>query len=261
MSSAVANRLAEIGAAAWTPVRVALARLRARPARGAVAAAGVAAATAMLLAVLGGSVVAADRGVAHALDRLGPAERSFTAGWFGLPPDGEYGRIDRDAVAALARLTPSAPRRAMVLRELRFGRHVVQLGAVAPLAPGVSLVAGRLPRTCRPARCEVVVAAGRVPRAPAVRGLRLAVVGRVTVRGSLPFVRAGGRRPPALLLAGDVAGLSAVPALALIYRTYMWQAPVAAGGVRAWEVDDLLRTKAQVENQLASRSSLFGLQA
>jgi hypothetical protein len=260
MSAEVANRLAEFGAAAWTPVRVALARLHARPARGAVAAAGVAAATAMLLAVLGGSVVAADRGVAHALDGLPADERAFTAGWFGLPPGGDYAAIDRDAVAGLARLSPSAPRRALVLRELRFGRHVVQLGAVAPLAPSVSVVAGRLPGACRPARCEVV-AGGRTPRVLRVRGLRLVVVGRARVRGALPFERATGRRPPALLLAGDVRGLSAVPALALIYRTYAWQAPVDPDGVRAWEVDDLLLEKARVENGLAAKSSLYGLRA
>ena len=138
---------------------MAAARARARPGRGGLVAIGVAVAAAALGGVVGGSTITADRSLRTALEGLPVAQRSFTATWLGTPPAGGYGEIDRAATAALRRLGPGPPARTLAFPELNLGGRLVELGAVTDPARWLRLASGRLPRTCVPARCEVVEAA------------------------------------------------------------------------------------------------------
>src|SRR3954453_23021327 len=80
---------------------LAVARLRARPGRGAVAALGILAATALLAGVLGGSMVAGGPPLARAIGRGPDAQRALSVGWFGRPPAGGYVALDRTARSEL----------------------------------------------------------------------------------------------------------------------------------------------------------------
>ncbi len=146
--------------AAWTPLRVAAARARARPGRGGLVVVGVAVAAAALGAVIGGSTITADRSLRAALEQLPVAQRSFTVTWQGAPPAGGYARIDRIATAALHTLGPGPPARTLAYPELNLDGQLALVGAVDDPGRWLRLRSGRLPRTCVPARCEVLQAKG-----------------------------------------------------------------------------------------------------
>jgi hypothetical protein len=94
---------------ARAPLRVAWARIRARPGRGVLVAAGVALATAAAAGIAGGGIITADLELHRSLAALPPADRSISATWLGAPPAGGYGEIDRTATAALSGIEPAAP--------------------------------------------------------------------------------------------------------------------------------------------------------
>src|SRR4051794_41707750 len=96
---------------------VALARARARPGRGLLAAAGVAAATALLGGVAGGGVGAGERTVQERVAALPGSQRAFRVDWFGLPPDAGYGSVDRRARSVLHTLSPVPAVRVMLIRD------------------------------------------------------------------------------------------------------------------------------------------------
>ena len=75
---------------ARAPLQVAAARLRAHVGPGLLVLLGVAASIAMLVSVLGGSVIARDREVQQAVAALPESERSFEVDAFGLPPGQDY---------------------------------------------------------------------------------------------------------------------------------------------------------------------------
>ena len=95
----------------------------------------------------------------------------------GNPPPAGYGEIDRAATAALRRLGPGPPARTLAFPELNLGGRLVELGAVNDPARWLRLASGRLPRSCVPARCEVVEARGTPVSSVSEPGLRLVVVG------------------------------------------------------------------------------------
>ena len=66
------------------PARLALARLRAAPARSALVALGIAVGAAMLALSVGGSTAVRDRAVAVELARLGPSDASLQVVWSGV---------------------------------------------------------------------------------------------------------------------------------------------------------------------------------
>ena len=66
----------------------------------------------------------------------------------------------------------------MAFRSLHLRGGLVQIAAVDSLARVVKLTSGRLPRSCTPARCEVVALSGHpLARMDAI-GIHLRVVGR-----------------------------------------------------------------------------------
>src|SRR4051812_6178281 len=153
MSRADRGLLVRRAAAPWN---VAVARMRARPGRSLLLAAGVAGATAMLIGVLGGGTVARDRAVQSALAALPAGDRSFRVDSFGLPPGESYGAADRKVRRILAPLSASEPITGTFFRQLVIGNGLVQLVSLDRLPSFVRLQSGRLPRTCVPARCEVL---------------------------------------------------------------------------------------------------------
>lgn len=261
------------------PVRVALARLRARPDRVVLVALGIAAAAAALAAVLAASLAAQDRSLARRLRELPEADRAVRVGWFGVPGQAaeRYAALDSRARAALEPAL-GRPVATVFFRESTIAGAFVGLGAVDGLAGAVRLRSGRFPRRCRPGRCEVVQLLGgwRLPHAP---GLRLVRVGRAELRGDVLFAGAipadrdlrgraerrarGYHRPAAtpVVLAEGVEPLVASPVLRTVYRTYAWTHALEPGSVHPWNVASLAADVERAQSALGAASSSFAVSA
>ena len=251
---------------ARAPLRVAWARIRARPGRGVLVAAGVALATAAAAGIAGGGIITADLELHRSLDALPPADRSISATWLGAPPAGGYGEIDRTATAALAGIEPAAPARTVAYPELNLNGQLVSLGAVDDPGRWLHLTSGRLPRGCTPRRCEVVQAGGDRVTVVSENGVRLVVVGRMP--GPLPFDLAslsaaahGKTTTPPVLVAGSVQELSTLPVFSAIFRRYGWTAPMDAEHLHDWQVPALLRRESTASQALERAGGAFGLGA
>jgi hypothetical protein len=267
------------------PLRLAAIRLGRRVSAAFLVGLGVAAGTAMLAAVLAGSLVAQDRSVGFAVDELPASQRAIRAVWFGLPGQSAEGRpaLDQRARQALAGVTDAKPTALVLFRESTIAGRFVGLGAVDGLAHWIDLRSGRLPRRCRPEHCEVVRlrGEGRISNAP---GLRLVEVGQATLttpvlfgdfiapvtsgrtRASLsPALQSAARyhlpAPPPLVLAEGVDGLVSSPPLENAYRSYSWVAPLQPGTVRAWELDGFPQDVARARSSLQANSIAFDLLA
>ena len=230
--------------------------------------AGVAAATAALAGVVGGSLVAQDRTLQRALAALPSSERSFRVDSFGLPVGGGYAAADRKVRAALARLTPASPYRLTSFRTLTVDGQLVRLAGIDNL-PGVAhLVSGRWPRVCRPSRCEVVqVGPGGSARLDE-GGIHLVRVGFAEVPGRNVF---GGSlsttspvaqlRRPVLLLGGSATEFEHLPAFDGIFRTYTWISPVDPARLQIWQIAGVLARESAVQALLAREGDTFELTA
>jgi hypothetical protein len=244
------------------PLAVAAARLRASPGRALLVVLGIAAAVATLVAVLGGSLVARDRAVQDAIRELPLSERSFRVDAFGLPPGTTYAQADRAVVDALRPLAPGVPLRATVFRALSVDRELVQLAGVDGLDRLARLRSGRLPRTCRPERCEVlqVGATGRAELDEGDIHLRRVGIADLPARGILgSAVRPGSGPRPVLLLAAAARSFDGVPAFAAFYRLYSWIAPLDAARVHVWDVPRILARETRAQASLAARSDVYAL--
>jgi hypothetical protein len=249
-------------------LHLALARALARPGRWLLAAAGIAAAVALLGIAAGAGAVAGERSARETLRGLPPSQRDLRVTWNGGLPAG----IDRRARAALHRFTPSAQTRAVLFlpTEATPG-PVVQLAGIDPIRRWVRMVSGRLPRTCGPTRCEVVQLGGPRAKGPIGRfSTNLVVVGRGALTSSVPlgFVPRpedtgiiAEQRQSALLVAADPAGLDALPSLASVYRTQSWSAPLTLGDRPSWQLDGLGAELAAARNGLAAEDHTFALDA
>lgn len=137
---------------------------------------------------------------------------------------------------------------------------MVQLAAIRPLERWVRLAEGRLPRTCTPVRCEVVALGGpRVPDTVLRDRTRFVTVGRGRLISTVPlgFVpsapvrgQISEARPKALLVAGDPVALEAQPALASVFRSHGWTAPLDTTDVPSWRLDALRGRIERTENAL-----------
>ena len=235
-------------------------------------AAGVAVAAAAFAATLGGSVVAQDRKLAQELAAVPVTERTVQVTHFGVAPEGtSYEALDETARRAVASLTGRDPVRVVQFRVLRLGAERAVLAAADDVQGLVSLESGRPPRACSPARCEVVVVAGRGRVANV--GAPFAVVGRGRLASALPFGALGsahsspsgetlGReQPPDFLVASGPRALAELPTLASIYRTQAWIAPLEQRGLRVWEVDSFARDVARMRSTLRAESGGFDVTA
>ena len=268
---------------AWYVVLLALHRLRRRDGGALAAALGIAAAAAVLAGILVGGTVAKDRSVAQDVERLPAASRSVRASWFGVPAGAEeaWPTLDRQARAALAPLPAGEPISIALVRESTIGGVFVGLAAVDGLEPHVLLRTGRLPRPCRPSRCEVLRLRGS-GRLPDVPGLRVVQVGTGTLRSrqlfgdflsptdnaledaelAPAFARASRYHLPApgpLVVADGVAGLVSSPVVASSYRSYGWVQPLSAGTPRLWEIEDLVGDVDRARAELQAGSSSWSV--
>jgi hypothetical protein len=232
------------------PLRLAVVRVRRRLRIALLTALAIAAAAAALAVVLAGSLVAQERSTARALDRQPPGARSLQVAYFGLPGDTSLPTLDRAAREALREVTTAPPVRVLQMKTIVLDGIAVRVRALDGLARWVTLKTGRLPASCTPERCEVLGIAGtrRIPSAP---GLRLVVVGTAALGSAAPFGGLGGDEQSGAagegspsdglttVLAGSVGDVAALPALAAIYRTYGWVAPLPSAAARPWEVEAL----------------------
>ena len=228
----------------------------------------------MVAGVGGAAMLAQQRALELALERQPVPDRAVYASFFGIPRGGagyESG-LDPVVARALARLSPEQPVRAMQFRLTRIGGSLVNLGAVDDVGGTVTLRNGRLPRVCRPDRCEVVQLAGS-GRIPSVRGIRLVRVGTGSLRSPLAFARLPGAegeligdsarlpsKPPFVIAAG-VAAVSRLPELASAYRTYVWALPVGPESVRPWDVERFARGVERARAAVEAESVFFDVTA
>jgi hypothetical protein len=259
-------------------------RLRAASAGALLAASGIAIGTAVLAGVLVGTTVAQDRSTSQEVERLPDASRSARAVWFGVPAgaDERYPRLDAE-VRESAALPLRRPTPIVLFRESTVAGRFVGLAAVDGVALHVRLRSGRLPRPCRPDRCEVLRLRG-VGRLPNTPGLRLVEVGRASLPSRVLFgdflaptdnalaeaevapalrAAAGYHRPPPapLVVAEGVAGLASSPVLEDTYRSYAWVWPLRAEVPRLWQIDALATEIDRARARLAASSPAFSVMA
>ena len=272
--------------AALYPLRLVAARLGRRSAPVVLVVLGIAAGASVVFGGRAGTLVAQDRAVAQAVERIPEGQRSVRAVWFGIPAQSVEPQpaIDRRARAALAGAVDGRPTSLVLFRETTIAGTFAGLGAVEDLADYVTLRSGRLPFPCSPERCEVLRLRGE-GRLPLPAGLRIREVGEAVLNDSVLFgdflaptdnaladaevspsiARAAGYHrpsPPPLFLAnGGVDVLAQLPALDTISRSYAWVVPLEPGKPRLWEVDELAAGVAQARSELQSVMSNFDLLA
>ncbi|HWL33934.1 MAG TPA: FtsX-like permease family protein [Gaiellaceae bacterium] len=271
--------------AALYPLRLVGARLSRRSAPVVLVVLGIAAGAAVVIGGRAGALVAQDRAVAQAVERIPDGQRSVRAVWFGLPGLGEepHAELDARAREAVAAVGVARPISVVLFRETTVAGTFAGLGGVDDLGRWVTLRSGRLPRSCTAERCEVLRLRGE-GRLPQPDGLKLVEVGEGVLDNRVLFgdflaptdnalaeaevspslARAAGYHrppPPPLFLANGVDVLAAAPALDRIFRSYVWVAPLRAGVPRLWEIDDLAADVATARSELQSASFSFDLLA
>jgi hypothetical protein len=244
------------------PLRFAARRVAAARRPLSVAGFGVALASCSLAAAFAASAIVENRAVADAIDELAPVERDVEVTWVGLGNSASerVESLDRRAVAALGSvgLVPSA--RMLVYRDTPIAGRVVRLSAVDGLAKWFVVRRGRLPRACRPPRCETV-AVGDGP-APEIRGLP--VVGVVEPRPGTPARRLLGTataRRVRPLVADGVSGADRLPMFESAFHSYTWSAPLASARPTAWTLEDFEVGLTRARTRLQAASLRFDLRA
>ena len=270
---------------AWSVAQLAWKRLRRRDSGALVAVVGLSVATAVLAGVLAGVTIATDRSTAQAIERIPSSEQSVRAIWFGIPGDSSehLAALDEAVREALDGIGLDGPTSLILFRESTVAGRFVGITAIEGVSEHVILRSGRMPRTCAPARCEVLRLRGRgtLPSAP---GLRLVEVGAATLRSRQLFgdfllssdaavadatippelgETSEYHRPPSppLVVAEGRAALEASAPLARTYRTYSWVWPIRPGEPRLWEVDDLVKRTERARVELTERTSSFAVDA
>jgi hypothetical protein len=243
------------------PLRLAARRVAAAHRPLSVAGFGVALASCALAAAFAASAIVENRAVADAIDELAPSDRDVDVDWVGLHTSGpeRLDALERRAVAVLGSvgLVPSG--RTLVYRDTHLGGRVVRVAAVDGLTKWFVLRRGRLPRTCRVARCETV-AVGYGP-VPTVRGLP--VVGVVEPRPGTPARRLLGTATADVspLVADGVAAADRLPAFQSTFHSYTWTAPLISAGPTAWTLEELELGLTRARTRLQTASRRFDLRA
>ena len=268
------------------PLRLVGARLGRRSAPVVLVVLGIAAGASVVFGGRAGTLVAQDRAVAQAVERIPEGSRSVRAVWFGVPAQSNEPQpaLERRARAALAaRRRRPARRRSSSSARRRSPARSPASAASRGSADWVTLRSGRLPRPCTPERCEVLRLRGE-GRLPHPAGLRIVEVGEAVLNNRVLFgdflaptdnaladaevspsvARAAGYHRPAAAAALPRRGRAdarRAPALDTLFRSYAWVVPLRPGQPRLWEVDDLAAGVAQARSELQSVTSSFDLVA
>ena len=196
---------------------------------------GIAAGASVVVGGRAGAVVAQDRAVAQAVERIPDGSRSVRAVWFGIPAQSDEPQpvLERRARVALRHVVDADARALVLFRESTIGGTFAGLGGVQGLGSQVALRSGRLPSECRPERCEVLRLRGAAGRLPEPEGLKLVEVGTGALKSRLlfgDFLRADRQR--ARCRRGRVLPSLAPPAITGLRRR-LSSSPRASGRSRA----------------------------
>jgi hypothetical protein len=244
------------------PFVVASARLRAQPLRPVLLVGGVALAFAMLVAILGGTLVARQQALRRTLAATPESARAFRIDRFGPTLEARgYAEADARARRALAALGTGEPRRVVLFRELRVQGELVELAAATDLASIVRVRSGRLPRSCGAAGCEMIQIGGGGLSRLAEGGVRVRRVGFATLRdprifGDISAATAANGPRPVLLLAPSVEALDGIAALQPFYRIYSWVSPLPLDGLRSWDIDRILTDESRAQATIGPDSAM-----
>jgi FtsX-like permease family len=251
--------------AARAALGVSAARLRSRPLRPMLVVAGVALAFAMVVAVVGGSLVARQQALRRGLADLPASQRGFRVDRFGTTlSSSTYAHETAVVRRVLQGLSAGEIRRVVFFRELRIAGQLVEVAAVDRLPGIVRLRSGAFPRTCTPAACQVLqIGAGGTARLDE-DGIRLDRTGIAQLRDPslFSYVSATGEgqtKPPPVLLAPDVESLLALPALEPFYRVYSWLSPLRAERLHSWDISRVLSAESRAQSTLENADPAFRL--
>ena len=231
----------------------AVARVRARPSRGLVTGLGIALALGSTFVTVASPTIAGDATLRRTLEEVPAADRNVTVAV-------SVNSLTTQQIAAIDRSVHSnlhAPGLGPVRTEVEYRTLAspdgtnFRLAGLDRLAESVTLLDGRLPASCTPTRCEVVIAA---PTAilNLADSLGLVIVGRVSLRDT--SLLAGSLEPETneVPIIGDgVAAVGAIGALELIGRSIAWVSAIDPAVLRIADIDGLLVTGASTSNALA----------
>jgi hypothetical protein len=228
----------------------AVARVRARPSRGLVTALGISLTIASVFVTLASPTIAGDATLRRLLEEVPAGERSITVAISvnSLSFDQVAG-VDQKAHHQLRAPGLGPVRGEVVYRTLATTDGVdFRLAGIDDLANTVTLKEGRLPATCVPTRCEVVVANSNavLNTSPTVG---VVVVGRVTFSDTTllaGFYQSGSKE--VLLLGDGVGAVGAIAPLSLIGRSIGWVASIDPKTLRLSDINPVLQAgRATVE--------------
>ncbi len=220
----------------------AVARVRARPSRGLVTGLGIALAITGLFVTAASPTIAGDATLRRALESIPAGERSVTVAVSVNSLTVQQLRdIDQQVRATIRATGVRQPRAQVEYRALASSSGTIfRLGGVDNLPSVVTVVDGRLPATCTPKRCEVVLAT-QGPEPNLQPDLGIVVVG--TVKVTEPTALSGSFLPDpgqVLLLGDGVDAVINIASLSLIGRSMGWVSAIDPTSIRLADLDALL---------------------
>ncbi len=228
------------------------ARLRDRPSRWLFLVVGVALALALPVFSLATGRVVAGRALSHAIEQLPVGDRTVIASYGGSADPAVQQHDDTLVRDGLVRLT-SMP----VVHQMLFGEladhagGTYRLAATEGLAHSVRLTSGRLPSSCTPTRCEVVLTGATTP--PSLdASLGLVVVGAGVRTDALLLPGTFDPGPAAhLLLGADPDALQRLTSLEQFPRGSGWVAALDPQRITSLGVPAYADLSRQVSDDLA----------
>ena len=234
-------------------VSFAAARVHARPTRGLVTGLGIAVAVAALFVTTASPVIAGDATLRRTLAELSPGARSITvAVSVNTKTPEELHQIDQQVRDGLHGPGVGKPQAEVEYRALAAADGTIfRLAGVDQLADVVTVTEGRLPQSCTPTRCEVLVIGTKSSVTPPP-DLDLDIVGRAVLDD--PAILSGSFSPGAneVIVLGDGGdAVGAVQPLELIGRSLGWVAPIDPATVRITDISSILAAAARTANSFA----------
>lgn len=229
-------------------LRLAWAGMRARPGGWWLLALGMALAAWLPVVAAGLHSEATAAAVRSAVNALPESSRSVLAVSSHDLRGGALTRTDHTVRDAFSAAALTSVQRSLTFRPLSLAGADVSVGALSDLGHAVRLTSGRLPQSCRPARCEVLALVGpgntvhpRTATDRAAASLGLVVTGL----GELSDQRLTGARlvSPAspLLLGSDPSALAGLTSLALFGRSTAWLGTLESGSLVSQGVPSFTR--------------------
>lgn len=208
-------------------VSLALARLWRAPMRWLLIVAGIAVATVLPLSAAAIAADTSNQALRHGLAALPPGEQSIIVSYPAIAIEREtWNGLDAQVRSQVGTLTKGPIRAQTLYHQMNDGKgQGMFIGAADDLASAVRVTSGRLPRSCTPTRCEVVLIGDAQPDLPPDLGF---VIVGTAVRTD-PLLLSGTFEPTRglpLLLADGVVQAGLVDSLTAFQRQYGWVAPL-----------------------------------